>query len=596
MIITNTTQSLQHYVDLALAKHSLDENPSMLTIVEFIEVTNYNISKLYIDKFWASMRDDQWVYVDDDLLRWMGFEAIKPSHRKNGFINLMKTNGISYTEFNNKQYTQFLNGIISVPIYNGTEMIASDCLSSNTNVVLVSANTRIVDEAVLFPPPPDGKGTGKTKHILLDCRAFKEAAMTIGRGKGKHVREYYLAVEDLFKAYDRYQRQVIALQRKRDRELLEAKNNELETQSKQLVIFKQESDVSKQELEISKQLLMAKEQESDMSRQALEAQNKQLELSKQLLMAKEQEIAEKDKRLVNTELVNSELLAYKLFIGRNETLYIITSRSYARYGYFKVGKTKSLSAKDRLLTMNTGHIPGDDLIVVAEFKTNNAKQLESRVHEIMQHHRVTSSREWFRLPFKYIYRVCAALNENHHLEQELMNEITQMLYEISCKDPSQICWEEDMPLMLEDAPTQLLIEAASPAVDDRAEVEPRPLQTAPLVSPPPSTQCESLQPNLLQPNLPQPNLSQPPQQASQTIQFTFNVGGWTAEQTHEFVVKLLTTYKIEMESTKKKPSWTTLSMYLTKGLQKASNKKKIGIKNAREQIVRLCNENNIVIK
>ncbi len=165
----NSAHSLQHYVDLALTSSTA----YMLTIVEFIEVTNYDISKLYIDKFWASMQDDnQWIYVDDELLRWMGFEAIKPIHRKGSFIDLMKTNGITYTELTNKRYAQFLTTI---------------------------------PDTKMYPLTPSGKGVGKVKHILIEPEALRIAMLMVGRGKGQRAKEYYCALDRLFRIYLQYQ-------------------------------------------------------------------------------------------------------------------------------------------------------------------------------------------------------------------------------------------------------------------------------------------------------------------------------------------------------------------------------------------------------
>ena len=49
----------------------------MLTIQEFIEDKNYNIDSLYIDKFWESISNDKWIYINDDMLKWMGYNAIE---------------------------------------------------------------------------------------------------------------------------------------------------------------------------------------------------------------------------------------------------------------------------------------------------------------------------------------------------------------------------------------------------------------------------------------------------------------------------------------------------------------------------------------
>jgi hypothetical protein len=49
----------------------------MFTIQEFIKNKNYNIENLYIDKFWESISEDKWIYIDDNMLEWMGY-GIQP--------------------------------------------------------------------------------------------------------------------------------------------------------------------------------------------------------------------------------------------------------------------------------------------------------------------------------------------------------------------------------------------------------------------------------------------------------------------------------------------------------------------------------------
>ena len=46
------------------------------------------------------------------------------------------------------------------------------------------------------------------------------------------------------------------------------------------------------------------------------------EMPKRIIAVKDQEIAEKNKHIANTQIVTKELLFYKLFLERNETLYI----------------------------------------------------------------------------------------------------------------------------------------------------------------------------------------------------------------------------------------------------------------------------------
>ncbi len=160
------------YINMAMKAHTVERE--MLTVSEFIEVAKYPIDKLYIDRFWASLYDNQLVYVDDELLKWMGFEAADAKYRKKHFIELIKANNIEYIKYSNDEYNKLL----------------LECSYTHSK---------------LYPLAPTGRGTSTTKHLLLNADSLKLAMMTISRGKGKHVREYYISLEKLFKVYVTYQ-------------------------------------------------------------------------------------------------------------------------------------------------------------------------------------------------------------------------------------------------------------------------------------------------------------------------------------------------------------------------------------------------------
>ena len=46
------------------------------TIEEFIVEQDCDIDMLYVDKFWNNIADNKWIYVGDDMLRWMGYANI----------------------------------------------------------------------------------------------------------------------------------------------------------------------------------------------------------------------------------------------------------------------------------------------------------------------------------------------------------------------------------------------------------------------------------------------------------------------------------------------------------------------------------------
>ena len=57
-----------NYIDKAI-----NSSDDMLTVVEFIKATNYPIDTFMIDRFWHSMEEDKLIYIDDELIKWMGY-------------------------------------------------------------------------------------------------------------------------------------------------------------------------------------------------------------------------------------------------------------------------------------------------------------------------------------------------------------------------------------------------------------------------------------------------------------------------------------------------------------------------------------------
>ena len=169
---TTIVVSKNSYIDKAL------EHDDMLTVIDFITNTNYPIDKLYIDKFWATLQEDKLIYVNDALLKWMGFEEISDRQRKQHFLDLLKINKIEYNCYTNEEYGEFLTYEISY-----------------------------VKNKELYPELPRYKNANKINHILLNSKSLRYAMLAIGNNKSKRIRDYYLVLEDLFKIYIDYQMQ-----------------------------------------------------------------------------------------------------------------------------------------------------------------------------------------------------------------------------------------------------------------------------------------------------------------------------------------------------------------------------------------------------
>ena len=213
--------SKNSYIDKAL------EYDDMLTVIDFITTTNYPIDKLYIDKFWATLQEDKLIYVNDELLQWMGFNAKTNYHRKDHFLRLLDNNKISYNCYTNEEYREFLESLFG---------------DSKNNS--------------LYPEIPTYKNSHGIKHILLTTKSFKRTMMCIDTNNGKSVQDYYLALEDLFKFYIDYQMQY--KERYVQQQLL-LKDKEVQENKELLLLKDKEVQLKDNELKEKDQIIAEKD-------------------------------------------------------------------------------------------------------------------------------------------------------------------------------------------------------------------------------------------------------------------------------------------------------------------------------------------------
>ncbi len=189
----------------------------LLTITEFINETKYNIDSFIIDKFWNNMSNDMDIYIDESIIKWMGYVGeIKKSKYK--FIKLLENfiENVDYQILSNKNYENFLGPL------KGTR----------NNI---------------YPKINRGNGKNNTKHILLKPDTFREIMMMLRTKKANDIRKYYLSLEKLIKLYSKYQTEYKeAIVHKQieektqlliqSREQLEEKENELNNKVEELKI------------------------------------------------------------------------------------------------------------------------------------------------------------------------------------------------------------------------------------------------------------------------------------------------------------------------------------------------------------------------
>ena len=181
----------------------------MLSIQEFIQNNNYNINNLFVDKFWNSIKNDIPIYVDDNMLEYIGYDCNRERRNKEKYTDLLKRNfteNDNYKLINSMEFNNFL-----CPPHGGEEYI------ENKLIILDKTNINMHN---------------KVKHLIVSPDVFKESLMLMQTEKSKQIRKYYIALEKVYKAYlqyqNDYQREQQLILQEQQKLLLEEKNKEIE--------------------------------------------------------------------------------------------------------------------------------------------------------------------------------------------------------------------------------------------------------------------------------------------------------------------------------------------------------------------------------
>ena len=163
---------MENHIETALTA----SKEELLTVIEFIEVTEFPIDAFMIDRFWNTMEEDRLIYVDDELIRWMGYRCASVTDRKRDFVDMLHPYmcGDDYYNYTTKEYNNFL--------------AREDSHSKN-----------------IYPPAPTARGSVTMKHLLLTPDCLRAVMMRVNTARGNEVRQYYISLEKLFKTYIKYQ-------------------------------------------------------------------------------------------------------------------------------------------------------------------------------------------------------------------------------------------------------------------------------------------------------------------------------------------------------------------------------------------------------
>jgi MSV199 domain-containing protein/C2H2 type zinc finger protein len=151
----------------------IDITKPCLMIKEFLNILNYNYNEEYFLKFWKYIKNNKtWIYIDNDILNWIGYTSKELKENKRNYINLLKENFNENNDFKHLNIKEFLEYSLVV-------------LSPLENIEINTHN--------------------KTKYVIITPTCFKQSLMMMRTKKANETKKYYIELEKIFIMYIQYQ-------------------------------------------------------------------------------------------------------------------------------------------------------------------------------------------------------------------------------------------------------------------------------------------------------------------------------------------------------------------------------------------------------
>ncbi len=194
---------------------NININKNILTVKELLKLINYEFNELYLDKFWNNIENDKWLYINNELLEYIGYSNIDIKKGKLSYTKLLFNNFkelYDYKLINSKEFHKF------------SKSFMKDLENNEINT------------------------HNKTKHLIVSPDCFKQSLMMLRTEKSKEIRKYYTELEKIFKFYLQYQNKYQELknletikQLEESKKELDNKTNELESKDEELLQEKEKN-------------------------------------------------------------------------------------------------------------------------------------------------------------------------------------------------------------------------------------------------------------------------------------------------------------------------------------------------------------------
>jgi len=153
--------------NLMVLKALAHPSPTVLSIVEFVEVTEFKLNMVMFDYFWQVIVGNTPTHIGRRTLEWFGYEGEYSKQRQN-FLSMLKRNEISFEEINHD------------------DKIIEKFPSIRTEILALPSNVQ------------------NSKFLIMKPKDIKMAIMQLKTKNGHIIRQYYIDLEELMKLYVEY--------------------------------------------------------------------------------------------------------------------------------------------------------------------------------------------------------------------------------------------------------------------------------------------------------------------------------------------------------------------------------------------------------
>ncbi len=135
----------------------------MNQLIEFAVQNNIQVDQLYIDRFWHSLYQDKWIYLDTEIVKWIGYDDDRIKTGKNYVLKKLKENFVEGEHFK----------LIKLEDADECDMIPSIDFDTIHN-----------------------------KHLLIvELDTFKLLLLSMNTAKARQVQKYFIQVEKLCRKF-----------------------------------------------------------------------------------------------------------------------------------------------------------------------------------------------------------------------------------------------------------------------------------------------------------------------------------------------------------------------------------------------------------